>query len=403
MAWLQKHQKVSLIGAVLVLVAFFSWQMWFKADSVGAYEVKKQAFAPSLLLSGEVISQSSALLSTPTSGVVVQRPVNKGDQVQPGQLILQLDDRQAVLARDRAMGAVQTARSNLQLASTVSLESATLTSVQADLEAEQAQRQYDRTLSLAQAGAVSQVDLEAAVRNLQIAQERSKSARVALEALQGGGVSMEILQTELQQRQRDLAEQELLVAQCQVLAPTEGTIVELYAQPGELLQAGSQVALLSSSQQSRIRIKPDQRYAGLAALNNTAQIWIPYAPGEKWTGRVVFADPAGNADLGSLTAELSLEQNVPELYPGRLVSVQLFGAPEPDALIISDAYLTVAQGKTGVWIGRAGRAHFVEVQTGLRTAEGVQILSGLSEGDLVLAPLGLQEGKRVSPQIKGTD
>jgi multidrug efflux pump subunit AcrA (membrane-fusion protein) len=403
MDFLREHKKALVSGILLIILAFFLFQWWFKADSVQAYAVKKQDYIPSLLTSGEVIPESSTLLSTQTAGIVVQCFVSKGDPVKKGQVLLQLDDRQARVARDRAVGALQIARFNLQEATTVTMEGTRLSSVQADLENEQAQRKYDRMQILVQAGAVSEQEIELAEQNLNLARERARSVKIAWEALQKNGVSLAILQTELQQRQLDLAEKELLLEQFQVLAPLDGEIMDVYARPGELLQAGNKVALVASSQRSRVRIKPDQRYAALALINNRAKVWISSDAQAKWPAEVVLTDPFGNPDQGSVTAELSLEKNIPDLYPGRLVSVQLFGGLEKQAIIVPDSYWAVREGKNGVWIVRSNKAHFTELQNGLRTPEGVLILAGLQEGDLLLKPVGLQEGQRVNPQIEGID
>lgn len=397
----KKDKKAIIIGISLIISAFFLIQWWSKPVSVMTYSVQKQDYVPSLLISGEVIPEFSTVLSTQTAGTVLQSLVKKGDIVKQGELILQIDDRQAQVALDRADRAVQMARAKLLQASTVTVDGLRLSSIEAEIGLEQAQLEYERTQTLAQAGAVSQQEMKQAEQHLKLAQERSRSASVSMEALQNDGVSLAILQVELEQRLLDLKENQLLLENFKVVAPLDGEIMELYAKPGELLQAASKVALVSSSQRSRIRIIPDQRYATLAAIDLRAEVWIPSDVDVKWPAQVEYTDPSGNADQGSLTVELSLEQNVPTLYPGQLVSVQLYGPLEKQALIITDNYLTVQEGKSGVWLAQDNRAHFTELQTGLRTPEGILILAGLKEGDLVLSPEGLLEGQLVEPQIEG--
>lgn len=406
MIFIRKNKMLIVSGiVVLALSGFFLTRSGFNVKSVPAYSVQRQDYIPSLLLSGEIIPESNLVLSLQTTGVVQHVFVEKGKQVKKGQIILQIDDQQARLALEQAKGAVEIARLNLQKAETaVNLEGARLNSVEMDLAAEQAQRNFERTKSLATTGAISQQELELAEQTLKLSQERARSAKVSFESLKNNeGVSLTLLQKELQQRQLDLSNQEFLLEQFKVIAPEDGQIIELFADQGELLQAGSKVARISSSQRSRVQIKPDQRYADLASVNNPAQLWIPTKPDIKWPAKVVFTEPSGNTDQGSLTAELSLEEKVPDLYPGRLVSVQLFSALEKQAIIVEDAYLTTNDGKSGVWIAKLGLADFVPLQTGLRTSAGVVILSGLNEGDLILEPANLRVGQKVAPQLKGID
>lgn len=401
---IQNHKKTFVVGIVLILLGLFYFLWWSKVQNVPAYSVQKQDYVPSLLLSGEVIPESSMQLSAQATSTVQKTLVEKGNQVKKGQLLLQLDDQQARFSLNQAKGAVEIARLNLKKAETVNLEGARLTIVEMDLAVEQAQRDFDRTQALAQAGAISQKELEVAEQALKLAQERARSAKVSLEALQNSDkASLALLQKELQQRQLDQANKELLVEEFKVVSPVDGQILELFSAQGELLQAGNKVATISSSLRSRVRIKPDQRYADLASVDTLAQIWIPTNFATKWPAKVVFTEPSGNSDQGSLTAELSLEENVPDLYPGRLVSVQLLGALQKQAIIIGDEYLTVLEGKSGVWVSTLNRAHFLPLKVGLRTPAGVVIPAGLNEGDLVLAPTNLKEGRKVAPQVKGID
>jgi hypothetical protein len=89
----------------------------------------------------------------------------------------------------------------------------------------------------------------------------------------------------------------------------------------------------------RIKIQPDQRYAALAARGNQAKAWITNAQTNKWDARVVYTEPMGNAEQGSFTAELAFTGTKPELYPGQLLSVQLFAPSQSDAIIIPDKYI----------------------------------------------------------------
>lgn len=396
MDYIRNNKKLLFIMAGVLLAGCLLFY-WLRPASVAALTVTEQEYIPSLLLSGEVIAEGSTLLSSLSTGKVVACPVTKGESVKKGQLLVQIDDTQARIERERAASAVRTAAAQLEKAQTVTFEQARATSIQADLALEAAQRDYEQTKALAEAGAVSQTQLEQSQRNLKLNQELARSARAALESVSGSGSAIAILQAELQQRQLDLQEKERLLAEYQILAPADGELLDLYVKPGELLTSGSRAALLAAGQGLRVKVQPDQRYADLAAVGNKAQVWITNDAGVKWDASVVYTEPLGNAEQGSFTAELAFDQE-PPLYPGQLLSVQLFAAKQPDAVILPENYLTMQDGQNGVWKAIDGRAEFVTVQLGIRTGDGVVITQGLKEGDMVLLPEGLQEGQRVSPR-----
>lgn len=396
MDYIRNNKKLLFIMAGVLLAGCLLFY-WLRPASVAALTVTEQEYIPSLLLSGEVIAEGSTLLSSLSTGKVVACPVTKGESVKKGQLLVQIDDTQARIERERAASAVRTAAAQLEKAQTVTFEQARATSIQADLALEAAQRDYEQTKALAEAGAVSQTQLEQAQRNLKLNQELARSARAALESVSGSGSAIAILQAELQQRQLDLQEKERLLAEYQILAPADGELLDLYVKPGELLTSGSRAALLAAGQGLRVKVQPDQRYADLAAVGNKAQVWITNDAGVKWDASVVYTEPLGNAEQGSFTAELAFDQE-PPLYPGQLLSVQLFAAKQPDAVILPENYLTMQDGRNGVWKAIDGRAEFVTVQLGIRTGDGVVVTQGLKEGDMVLLPEGLQEGQRVFPR-----
>ncbi|HPF44968.1 MAG TPA: biotin/lipoyl-binding protein [Syntrophomonadaceae bacterium] len=396
MDYIRNNKKLLFIMAGVLLAGCLLFY-WLRPASVAALTVTEQEYIPSLLLSGEVIAEGSTLLSSLSTGKVVACPVTKGESVKKGQLLVQIDDTQARIERERAASAVRTAAAQLEKAQTVTFEQARATSIQADLALEAAQRDYEQTKALAEAGAVSQTQLEQSQRNLKLNQELARSARAALESVSGSGSAIAILQAELQQRQLDLQEKERLLAEYQILAPADGELLDLYVKPGELLTSGSRAALLAAGQGLRVKVQPDQRYADLAAVGNKAQVWVTNDAGVKWDASVVYTEPLGNAEQGSFTAELAFDQE-PPLYPGQLLSVQLFAAKQPDAVILPENYLTMQDGRNGVWKAIDGRAEFVTVQLGIRTGDGVVITQGLKEGDMVLLPEGLQEGQRVFPR-----
>ncbi|MCX5779831.1 MAG: biotin/lipoyl-binding protein, partial [Firmicutes bacterium] len=133
-----KNKKGLFVALLVVISAFAIYQFGLEGSTVAAYSVTKQDYVPSLIISGEVIPETSASISTQTGGIVMQCLAKKGEVVKQGQLLVQLDDRQAQINLDRARQTVQMAQLNLQQAATVTMEGMRLTSIQADLDLEQA-------------------------------------------------------------------------------------------------------------------------------------------------------------------------------------------------------------------------------------------------------------------------
>lgn len=399
MGFFQHHKKTIIVGAMLFVVAGSLW-LGLKPQKVPALIAVKQDYVPSLLLSGEVVASQSIVISALDSGAVQDIPVAKGEQVTKGQLLIKIDDAQACLDKDRAMVAVRSAQSQLHKAETVTRQEALTKSTEAAAALDKAQLELERIAALEKEGAASRSELEEAGRNLKVAEESSAAALVAASSLQADGPSIAILQAELQQRQLDLREKELLLEQFAIKAPVDGELLDIYVQPGELISNGSRVALLRAAGDLRIRVQPDQRYAELAVLGNQAQIWNSSAPDVKWNAQIVYTEPSGNAEQGSVTVDLEITDENPALYPGQLLYVHIFGPPQTEAIIIPENLLTAVNGNNGVWLAIDNRARFTPLQTGIRTAGGIIVTSGLNENDLILRPEGLKEDQKVLPQLE---
>ncbi|MGI1659793.1 MAG: efflux RND transporter periplasmic adaptor subunit [Desulfitobacterium sp.] len=396
--WAKSHKKLTTAAIAVLVLGLVIVSLQLKPASVQGYKISKQEYVPSLLLSGEVIPEVSAEISTLTTGVVQGILVKEGAQVEKGQLLIQLDDRQAQNAYQNAQLNLDLANLNLQQATTVTLANVKQAYVQAQLASEEYHKELERSKALAVAGAISQVEVERAERNVKNAEEKELAAKVAYEALEANGVNRAILERQREQREVELKDKKRQLEDYQIKAPFSGQLQELSVQVGELLPAASKVGILATSEKSRIRVKPDQRYTNLAAFSQEAKVWLSSDANTKWDGKVVFTKPVGDASQGSFTAEIQLKEAVPQLYPGRLVSVQLFGAAQKDALIVPSALLTELDGVLGVWLAKDSQAHFAPVQVGLQTLEGVILIAGVEEGDIVLEPADLKEGQNISVQ-----
>jgi membrane fusion protein (multidrug efflux system) len=85
-----------------------------------------------------------------------------------------------------------------------------------------------------------------------------------------------------------------------------------------------------------------------------------------------------------LTVRATVRGETTGLMPGNFAKVTLRFEPDHNALMIpSQAIIPQARGKK-VIVYRDGKAHFVDVVTGVRDSSMVQITEGLTKGDTVV-------------------
>jgi membrane fusion protein (multidrug efflux system) len=74
-----------------------------------------------------------------------------------------------------------------------------------------------------------------------------------------------------------------------------------------------------------------------------------------------------------------------QLLPGGFAQVELILQEIPDALLVPTTALVPSAQRTVVYVARGGRAEARPVETGVRTEDRIQIVSGLAAGDSVIA------------------
>lgn len=389
--------KILLIGlTVLIYVAY----RCFSGSAVEYWEVQEQEYYPALELSGEVIPRQDATLSFPAEGQVMEIAIKEGEKISSGQILIRLDDRQALLGVQQVQSDLLTARINLEKGQIIDRAEALADSVEADEEAKQAAKKLERMRSLASAGAISKETLEAAEKESLVSQEKALLARAKAEAYQPGGISINLLENEITKKELALQEAQLKLDKCYIKTPFAGTALKIYAKLGELVQKDQEAVWVGADSGPRIHLKPDQQYRETLTTGMQARVWLYGAPERIWPGKITAIEPAANAQLGTLNVYVDLDESPPELNPGRLVEVQLTAFNPYRAYIVDDRWLSSQNGTTGVWLYREGRAHFVSVSVRNRTPKGAIISQGLQAGDRILSPEGLSEGLKVKLTVK---
>ena len=109
-------------------------------------------------------------------------------------------------------------------------------------------------------------------------------------------------------------------------------------------------------------------------------------------GKVREITPMGDVAAKTYRVKIALPDDTP-LKPGMSVEANIITREQSNALLIP----TEALQGTVVYVLNGDRVHKREVKVGIRGARSVEILSGLNEGDRVVAPAsaGLADGVAV--------
>src|SRR5262249_42133633 len=109
-------------------------------------------------------------------------------------------------------------------------------------------------------------------------------------------------------------------------------------------------------------------------------------PGEVFTGRVAAVLPEAQAESRTLRVRVELPNREGRLRPGMYATVRLSsGARRPVLLIPSEAIIRTGARSLVMVAAGVGGSHRVEGRTGREAGGSTEIISGLSEGENVVA------------------
>jgi HlyD family secretion protein len=140
----------------------------------------------------------------------------------------------------------------------------------------------------------------------------------------------------------------------------------------------------------------DERYLGQLQAGQVAGVLADAYPTQRFTARVLSIAPLVDAQRGAIEVKFSMPEPPPFLREDMTLSVGVETARREQAIVVPAVALRGGEStEPSVWVARAGRVEARSVRLGLRTLDAVEILEGLSAGDLVLIGQSPQPGERV--------
>ncbi|MNG78254.1 HlyD family secretion protein [Serratia plymuthica] len=202
-----------------------------------------------LLLQGEV-DAPEVIVASKAKGRVIERLVERGDDVKGGQAMIQLDSpelmaqlRSAQATRDEAKAQLD---QSLHGTREESIRNLRASLAQAEAEYRNAQNDYNRNLSIAGKGYISKSELDSSRRSRDTAFQQVQAAKANLdEGVNGDRIELrQQYAAALRAAEENLLEVKAQTDDLRVLAPVDGEVGPIPAEVGELLNAGSPLVTL---------------------------------------------------------------------------------------------------------------------------------------------------------------
>jgi len=162
----------------------------------------------------------------------------------------------------------------------------------------------------------------------------------------------------------------------------------------------------------RTYVSVPQTNSSSVRVGQSATLTVSNLPGREFTGTVARTSNALDPASRTLLVEVHVPNASGALLPGMYAQVQFESSrKDPPLLIPSDTLILRSEGPQVAVVRKDHRVHIQKVTVGRDYGDRLELLSGLAEGDTIVANPGdvLTEGTEVDPvpaaenNAKGSD
>lgn len=392
----KNKKKILIFGGIGVLILVIVILVLTSGDkeaivSVQTEKVQKRTITQIVSATGKIYPQYQVELRPEVSGEIVALPVEEGDIVKKGQLLVRIKPEQYIAQRNQAKAQLESARAQLKV------REAALARVESD---------FKRIKGLAEKGLASDQELEIA-----------KS-----EYLQNVGM-LESQKAAVQQALENLNNAEEQLSKTAIYSPINGRvtarIVELNERVlGSSFSMGSHLMTVADLSNMEARVDVDENDVVLVSIGDTADVEVDAFGDKKFKGIVTqIGNSAQTTGLGTQDEVVNFQVRIriidPEskLRPGMSCDAEIKTETRKNVLSVPIQSVTArldklmdksADGdensnfqqsnntaknklKEVVFIVENGKAKKVEVETGISDDAYIEIKKGLTENQEVVS------------------
>lgn len=385
---LRRRRLRMALGALLLLAAVLACWLLNRAlrPSVSASDivvstVRVGDVASTISAAGVVIPVHEEVVASPVVSRVARVHARPGQQVQAGELLLELDDRDIRLALDAlreqlAQQENRIATLRLELEQKHKQLLAGIELLELDLLSSRALD--ERNQKLRRSGLVSGENLlagELAVKRAEIQLRQQRELIADSRRATATGIAAAVLQKDILQKQ--IARQERLLAQARVSAPFAGMLTSLVQEEGASVAAGQLLARVSELNNYRVEATLSDFHA--RALSPGLLVRVEQN-GEAMDGRVQTILPEIQDGTVKLLVDLAQPHN-PQLRNKMRVDVAIITARKTGTLVLDSGAAFGGSGRQDAFALRDGVARRTSLQLGGSDGRLVEVVSGARPGE----------------------
>ncbi len=327
---------------------------------------------------GNVQPRNRISLAAQINGFVRETPVQAGDRIRSGQLLMTLDARDAESQKAAAESAVQEAEAALsgaKQARQAAVRMRTASKATLDL-AEQTFKRYQKLFE-SKSVSPQEMDEIQSRRDAAQAELASRNSMVAAAAERVKQVEARISQAKAQEGRADV-----LLSYTRILAPESGIVVERAVDAGSAIFPGSPLLVIDTTAKPQVLATLPVEQAG--NLHTGMECTMRDSRSEiAIKGRIVEIVPQSDPATHSIQFKVDLLED-PDIVHGTYLKLEIPTGTR-DALLIEQSAIVREGQLEGVFVVEEGKvARFRLVKTAPYNTDKLEIISGIEQGETAI-------------------
>ena len=252
---------------------------------------------------------------------------------------------------------------------------------------------------------VNDADLQAQLQKVELRKKLAEDKEYRQKSLlDKKGISEEAYETalnDLNSAKADIENIKAQIAKTEIHAPFNGKVGLRYVSEGGYVTPSLKIATLQNDNPVKIDFSIPQRYATSISVGNA--ITLKTSSGKQYQAKIYALEPKVDPITRSLQMRAICSNDRGDLFPGSYVTVNLSLNDTREAITVPTQALALDITGECVFIYKNGIAVSKKVESGIRTEDEVQIVSGLAPGDTVITSGIMQLRPSVKVKITSID
>jgi len=316
--------------------------------------VKRGDISVPLVATGTIFPEYESKIGPKISGTIEIVYVDEGDKVRKGQPLVQLDQKNLLIAVRQGQAAVRVAEAQLK---------------EAEVKVENLKKERERLANLLKKNVISQQKYD----------DIDTAYSMAV-------TGIEVIRAQILSTRENLAMAEQKLRDTVIIAPFSGLIVKRFINQGEYVSTmpPSPLFLIMNIDKVKTEIGLPEVHLARINIGNPVEIKVDTYPGITFKGKISTINPMVDPVSRAFTVKVEIPNKDHRLKPGMFARVKIYPKIHKGVLIVPFKSVMKREGTTVVFVIDDNTVRLREVTAGINNEREIEVIDGLKEGEEVV-------------------